>query len=551
MEPCTVKPYNGKEGYIFVCYSHADEYRVFPLIEELALKGFRIWYDRGIAPGESWPEVIGERLNGCRVFLVAQTAASDASHNCRNEINLAVSLGKTIVGVQLEDVRMSLAMRLQLGGVQWVTARKHPGSELIREICRCKALKECVGLVDRAVRVIKRSSPDGEEKIPVHAIIEPDLYDSVTVAGDIRGAAAAVYDKKETVDPIAPVMEKPGEEELAKDQPVAEANEEPAKEIKPAYREVKQPSSAVQEQKKPKPIQPIKKEEKRPSPSVQEPKQPEPIKKQHTPDKPVKPAYTVTESLDAAPAPKHAPEDDPGATVYLPGNEEDPNKTVLISDDEGSPVSKTILPLIIRVSTGEVFDGMPLLTVIGREAASADIAIPAPDRSISRAHVTLIVHDGHYFASDMDSANGTFVNGRRLEKNESTEIGEFAEIGLAREKLLVLNGSKAEAYRCGAHIGALSLQGAEETKYIFADEPFFIGREYPWTSDCMEDHAISRRHATIAWKENSFELTDSSTNGSAVIRHGGERVKLKKQTTAIESGDILVFGRQEFTFRVL
>lgn len=58
MKRCSVRPYEGDENYIFISYCHKDKAKVFPIIEQLAKDGFRVWYDEGIAPGEDWPEVI-------------------------------------------------------------------------------------------------------------------------------------------------------------------------------------------------------------------------------------------------------------------------------------------------------------------------------------------------------------------------------------------------------------------------------------------------------------------------------------------------------------
>ena len=57
-----VKPYEGKEPYIFISYSHRDSKRVFPILKQLSDAGFRLWYDEGIDPGTEWPESIATHL---------------------------------------------------------------------------------------------------------------------------------------------------------------------------------------------------------------------------------------------------------------------------------------------------------------------------------------------------------------------------------------------------------------------------------------------------------------------------------------------------------
>ena len=51
MVRCEFDPYEGTENYIFVSYTHKDSEAVFSVIERLHKRGYRIWYDDGIAPG--------------------------------------------------------------------------------------------------------------------------------------------------------------------------------------------------------------------------------------------------------------------------------------------------------------------------------------------------------------------------------------------------------------------------------------------------------------------------------------------------------------------
>ena len=57
-----LRAYEGREPYIFISYAHKDMAKVLPIIEGLAEKGFRIWYDAGIEAGTEWPEYIAEHL---------------------------------------------------------------------------------------------------------------------------------------------------------------------------------------------------------------------------------------------------------------------------------------------------------------------------------------------------------------------------------------------------------------------------------------------------------------------------------------------------------
>ena len=90
MKRCAAKPYEGQEKYIFVSYCHKDRPYVFPVIEQLAKDGYRVWYDEGIDPGSEWPEIIARHLNGSAICIAFITENSINSHNCRREINFAL-----------------------------------------------------------------------------------------------------------------------------------------------------------------------------------------------------------------------------------------------------------------------------------------------------------------------------------------------------------------------------------------------------------------------------------------------------------------------------
>ena len=58
--------------------------------------------------------------------------------------------------------------------------------------------------------------------------------------------------------------------------------------------------------------------------------------------------------------------------------------------------------------------------VVGKMKNRVDEVIN--DEGISRIHAMLKEQDGRYFISDLNSLNGTGLNGRLLEVNETAEI---------------------------------------------------------------------------------------------------------------------------------
>ena len=91
---CSVVPYEGKEPYLFVSYSHSDSSRVFPILEALEKRGFRIWFDQGIELGAEWPESVAMHLSNCTVCLAFLSQNAVQSVNCRQEISYAIKQKK-------------------------------------------------------------------------------------------------------------------------------------------------------------------------------------------------------------------------------------------------------------------------------------------------------------------------------------------------------------------------------------------------------------------------------------------------------------------------
>jgi hypothetical protein len=78
--------------------------------------------------------------------------------------------------------------------------------------------------------------------------------------------------------------------------------------------------------------------------------------------------------------------------------------------------------------------------VIGRED-HCDIVLR--ERQISREHIKILRHDGHYFVEDLASRNGTWVNGKKLEGTQ--ELYDNDEIHIALAVRLQFIGSGATA----------------------------------------------------------------------------------------------------------
>ncbi len=140
-----VEMYTGNEPYIFISYSHKDTEKVMPIIERLDKDGYRLWYDEGIAPIETWDDFIAEKVMNCEIMLVFVSNDYVSSSNCVDELNFARSKNKKILRVQLEkNVDMPLGLQMRLDRIQAVFRTDYENEDdffaklyLARDISMC------------------------------------------------------------------------------------------------------------------------------------------------------------------------------------------------------------------------------------------------------------------------------------------------------------------------------------------------------------------------------------------------------------------------------
>ena len=73
---------------------------------------------------------------------------------------------------------------------------------------------------------------------------------------------------------------------------------------------------------------------------------------------------------------------------------------------------------------------------VGKKKGSNDYCIDKPE--ISREHMSICMEDNNYYIKDLESTNGTFVNGVRIKPLENTEIKQGDIVKLADVELEVM-----------------------------------------------------------------------------------------------------------------
>lgn len=180
MKKCNFRPYDGNEPYIFISYAHKDADTVYPILEDMHSRGYRIWYDDGIAPGSEWPENIAQHLNEAAVIMAFVSANSIASDNCRREITFALSKKKAFLSVMLEQTVLSPGMELQLSAQQCVMGYAYDSrDEFVDKLCQCPDLKPCLRKPDKlpidplatsapnSPQPAERKQPENKESKPI------------------------------------------------------------------------------------------------------------------------------------------------------------------------------------------------------------------------------------------------------------------------------------------------------------------------------------------------------------------------------------------------
>jgi hypothetical protein len=92
---------------LFISYASADEADVNAVLDILRDEmRARYWYMLYIKAGDDFEKEIASRIDGCSALVLCVTSASVKSPWVDKEVRYAISKGKRIVAVFLEDVKL-------------------------------------------------------------------------------------------------------------------------------------------------------------------------------------------------------------------------------------------------------------------------------------------------------------------------------------------------------------------------------------------------------------------------------------------------------------
>ncbi len=195
---------------------------------------------------------------------------------------------------------------------------------------------------------------------------------------------------------------------------------------------------------------------------------------------------------------------------------------------------------------------------IGRSKHN-DICVP--ERHVSRRHAVIHFRDGIFMLSDLGSANGTYVNDRKLDDPFPLAGGDV--IRLFVPELQFIAGVTDEERETASASGTLIVPSRVNRPHLSITSGIQEGTEFALLADIMtigrvtaegafdislDDRAISRPHARMERLPDSdqWRIIDmESANGTRV---NGQFVD-SESGCVLHDGDVLVLGATMLLFR--
>ena len=185
--------YTGDEPYLFVSYSHRDTAKVYPILDALYDRKYRIWYDESCETGNDFRDELRQRIEGAEAVLLFVSDASMNSPFCGMEIIVARENGKRLYPIYLDDATVPPAFQILLANTHHSTSdnmdkliksmiRDLPAVTMDRLTTVDGVLKKCEDNgksieVDEGIREISAEAFKGRRAL--HYINLPETLESI------------------------------------------------------------------------------------------------------------------------------------------------------------------------------------------------------------------------------------------------------------------------------------------------------------------------------------------------------------------------------------
>lgn len=568
---CRVSPYEGNEPYIFFSYCHSNEEDVYPIIEAMGEKGYRIWYDDGIHPDEDWPEIIAAHLVKCTVCMAAITKDFAASHNCRNELTTAINNNKTLLPVVLENFQMSVGMSMQLSSCQRIDRREIiTEREFYSRLYSAPVLKSCLGNIsflnktggtdiekEKEEMAKRRAEEEEMEKIKQTAdLIKKDgkaadesgsaSHDEKPAAvSDLQGRIPEAVDKEKT----GPRDYDEGETEVEPDEGVTEIEDPSDETVTETGYAGKHPRCAVMVRKSDGKVFEVKLPKTRIGSSAEK-------------------CDIVIGSRDEI----HAEiifnngvflivDRDSEDGTFLDGKKSEgmnPQKAgdtaeisfgkeefVFLNGDDREELEKLIKStapappaILVSVADRRIYRLSSEKFRIGNGRKKCGIVFD--DKSVDYIHAE-IAYDGSAFTvRDLGSDTGTFIGRGRLGGITASFLKNKDKVYFGSKKCIFLQGESASATLDSKSLCVLECHETGEST-LMLDMPFMLGRHYRWQGGTFSDMHASRSYGSICRDNGAFLfICDKKAPTNGITLCGMEI--LPGETIPLKDGNEFRFG---------
>ena len=106
--------YSGNEPFLFISYSHRDCEQVYPILDMLHDKKYRIWYDESCENGNDFRQELRDKIHDCTALILFVSKNSMASPFCGMEIIVAREYNKKLHPIYLDNVQVPPAFEILL-----------------------------------------------------------------------------------------------------------------------------------------------------------------------------------------------------------------------------------------------------------------------------------------------------------------------------------------------------------------------------------------------------------------------------------------------------
>ncbi len=220
---------------VYISYTIDDKATADAVCNLVERRKIRCWIaPRDILPGENWAEAIPKAISACDALVVILSGEANKSSHVLREVELAVSAGKYVIPIRIEDVEPSQGIQYLIQTAHWLDALTPPLERHIERLA--DSLEALLCRDEKTSPPSDGQSLKGDRRTGVGATSEPvtdhpphsdqldrqklafSIFAGLVMIGLVAFAATTVFDvflpgeRNEVAEPLpsspAPLLEK-------------------------------------------------------------------------------------------------------------------------------------------------------------------------------------------------------------------------------------------------------------------------------------------------------------------------------------------------------